>query len=274
MTCIGGDIEIGWINQAGEEYADFVHLYSHEQIADTSIMSFYKGSGTNVIASTTGNDGGCFQLRGYDETIGALSSEGVDGVVRNSAGGSSHSLLTLKPPAGETYSFAGVIEDGGGASLMLAMNGSGTQALAGPNTYSGGTTNLGGTLLVRNTAGSGTGSGPVHIGTGGAIGGSGTISDNVTVDGAIAAVIESDSVNETLTVNGASGVTLNSADITLRLADGYDPQPTQEWQLLDSPNGISGTIGTLPDGYACELRNGDTELWLLRIPQGSLFMVL
>ena len=86
------------------------------------------------------------------------------------------------------------------------------------------------------------------------------------------AVIESDAVNETLTVQGASGTTLNGIAIALELAEGYDPQPTQEWQVLDSPNGITGSVTTVPDGYSAELRGG-TELWLLRIPQGSLFMV-
>ena len=50
------------------------------------------------------------------------------------------------------------------------------------NTYSGGTTISGGTLLVNNTNGSGTGSGAVTVDSGGTLGGAGIISGAVTVN--------------------------------------------------------------------------------------------
>jgi len=58
----------------------------------------------------------------------------------------------------------------------------GTLTLTAPNTYTGGTTNSGGTLLVNNTSGSGTGTGTVTVKSGGTLGGTGTISGATTVN--------------------------------------------------------------------------------------------
>ena len=57
---------------------------------------------------------------------------------------------------------SGVIA-GVAAGSTLTKDGSGTLTLTGTNIYTGGTTVNGGTLLVNNTAGSGTGSGAVTV---------------------------------------------------------------------------------------------------------------
>ena len=54
-------------------------------------------------------------------------------------------------PAGASATFSGSLQDGSGG-LSLLMGGTGTQVLAGSNTYSGGTTINGGTLLLASTA--------------------------------------------------------------------------------------------------------------------------
>ena len=69
-----------------------------------------------------------------------------------------------------------------------------------------------------------------------------------------------------------AATTSNDFAVTLDLAEDYVPNPIQEWQVLNSPNGISGDVASVPDGYSAEIRSG-TELWLLRVPQGSLFML-
>ena len=72
--------------------------------------------------------------------------------------------------------FSGVISGAG----ALAKSGKGRLELTNANTYAGGTTVRAGTLLVNNTSGSATGTGPVQVDSG-ALGGIGTISGAVTI---------------------------------------------------------------------------------------------
>ena len=71
---------------------------------------------------------------------------------------------------------------GTGSVSDVIKDGSGTLTLTGPNTYTGGTAVNGGTLLVNNTSGSGTGTGAVAVtGSGTTLGGTGIISGPVIV---------------------------------------------------------------------------------------------
>jgi autotransporter-associated beta strand protein len=90
--------------------------------------------------------------------------------------------VTLEVGAlGLNTSYAGVINDGDGTAPVgsnitsFRKVGSGIQTLTAANLYSGGTIVDGGTLLINNTAGSGTGSGLVTVNAGGTLGGNGTI---------------------------------------------------------------------------------------------------
>jgi autotransporter-associated beta strand protein len=71
---------------------------------------------------------------------------------------------------------------GGGitGTASLAVMGAGTVSLGNANTYTGGTTVSGGTLLVNNTNGSATGAGTVSV-AGGTLGGTGGMAGAVTV---------------------------------------------------------------------------------------------
>ena len=126
-----------------------------------------------------------FDLSGANQQIVSLSdSSGSGGTVINSYGGTT-SVLTLTP-SGSTR-FSGVIGGGSGA-ISLVINGTGTQELAGNNTYTGGTVVNNGTLRVTNTTGSGTGGGAVTVGDGTAghtaiLTGTGTINGLVTING-------------------------------------------------------------------------------------------
>jgi autotransporter-associated beta strand protein len=63
-----------------------------------------------------------------------------------------------------------------------SANATGTVELLGGNPYSGGTDVTAGTLLVNNTAGSGTGTGPVTVRDGATLGGDGAITGAVTLE--------------------------------------------------------------------------------------------
>ena len=79
---------------------------------------------------------------------------------------------------------SGVIGPAGtGPTVALTKSGTGTWTLSGANVYSGTTTVNGGTLLVNNTLGSGTGGGNITVNNAGTtLGGTGAMAGTVTVN--------------------------------------------------------------------------------------------
>jgi autotransporter-associated beta strand protein len=118
---------------------------------------------------------------------------------------------------GSNTTFLGRITNGVGA-VSITKVGSGTLALGGNNTYTGGTTVSGGTLLVNNTAGSGSGSGTVSV-TAGTLGGTGAISGAVSVGvgGNIApgASIGTLTINNSLSLTGTTTIEVSRNGGTL-----------------------------------------------------------
>lgn len=98
-------------------------------------------------------------------------------------------------------------------ALGLNVFGGRTLTLTANNTYSG-DTNVSGsssTLLVRNSVGSGTGSGNVTVGTFSTLGGNGTVGGNVALNGAtIGSAGDTLTLNSNLTTTGASNVVSGS----------------------------------------------------------------
>ena len=81
---------------------------------------------------------------------------------------------------GLNTTFSGMINDGGGAGGSVTKVGSATLTLKRRSSYTGGTTVQSGNLVVDNTVGSATGSGPVQV-IGGTLGGNGIIGGPVTI---------------------------------------------------------------------------------------------
>lgn len=103
-------------------------------------------TGTNLTISA----GASLDLGGSHQQLAALA--GGSGTVHNTAAATS-STLTLSPSDGGSQTFPGAIAGGGGLGIVsLTMNGTGTQVLAGTNTYTGATTVKAGTLRFATPA--------------------------------------------------------------------------------------------------------------------------
>jgi autotransporter-associated beta strand protein len=116
---------------------------------------------------------GTLDISGHDTsgvTIGSLEGDGLVSLGTNNLTVGSSVLNTT---------FSGVIQDDGTTGSLTKI-GPGRLILTNANTYTGGTTVNGGTLLVNNATGSGLGTGPVQA-LSGILGGSGIISGRVTV---------------------------------------------------------------------------------------------
>ncbi len=182
--------------------------------------------------------------------------------------------------------FSGVLHPGGpsnrSGSGFLSKTGTGTLSLTGANLYTNGTTVTQGVLIVSNTAGSGTGSGPLNVNAG-TLGGSGIIAGAVTVGtgsgtGAFLAPASGGTKQLILTIQSAltfnadsaytytfkakqnkarsdkviaNGVAINSGAM-LNLSGQTQGSLRQGLTLTvisnTSPNPISGTFSNLSDG--------------------------
>jgi autotransporter-associated beta strand protein len=179
------------------------------------------------IAGGAGN--GRLRLVYYDEAINGLFG---DGTVQTYSAQSR--TLTVGAANGDG-DFSGVLEPG----IALVKAGTGTQVLRGSSTYAGGTSINAGTLLVNNTAGSGTGTGAVAVNSAGTLGGTGRISGAVRLAGAISP--------------GASVGTLSTGSQTW-LDGGHF---TFE---IDNATGVAGRDGLSGGGWDLLAINGGLDL--------------
>lgn len=242
-NAIPGSVYLGTIESAnpGAQRPTLI-LGQSEQIADTAVVTFGGGvGGTRTGAGLSLPPSPVFRLNGKSETIAGLSSLAGNGIVEN---GTNTALSTLTLGGSGAYLFGGLIWNGASGAQALVKTGTGTQTLTGASTYTGGTTVNGGTLLVRNTTGSGTGSGNVTVGAGGTLGGDGRIdlgaSGALVVNGALAPAVG----GGTLTIdcgNAAAGMILNSgATLACRLGA---PGTNDQFLFVNTGNG-----GLTPNG--------------------------
>jgi len=103
----------------------------------------------NILPVTTAvslASGTTLDLDGVSQTIASLSDSGTTAITNSFT--VIPVKLTINPPAGST-TYSGAISDSGTANaISLVKSGAGTQALAGTNSYSGGTTITGGILNI------------------------------------------------------------------------------------------------------------------------------
>ena len=182
---------------------------------------------TGAIPTTIDIQGGYLEINGAAATLvsnailnlgtGASATRAVDIwsgdlTVRGLTGGTATTkivsnggrVLILNTPGGETYDFAGVLDNQtwSGAVMAVTQQGAGTQTLSGANTYTGATTVNGGTLHIGaagslantavtvNSGGTlqvdGAAGGSVTVNAGGKLSGTGTITGVTAVQGTVA----------------------------------------------------------------------------------------
>ena len=169
--------------------------------------------GKNSAVTLANTAGVSMDLNGFNTQIGSLAGGGVTGgnVILGAA------TLTVGGNNASPTAYAGVISGTGGA---LTKIGAGALTLSGDNTYTGGTMVSEGTLLVSNTAGSATGTGPVTVDAA-TLGGTGFINGPVTLTGDSTLTSTGTlTINGTLTVQDlanqlAAGTVLTSDDVTI-----------------------------------------------------------
>lgn len=148
-----------------------------------------------------GNAGlfGTVDMNGYNQTVASLgdgSTAAADHANERILNrGSADSTLTIDTSESRTYS--GSISDGSTNRISIVKQGSGTQILAGTNTYTGPTLVTAGTLTVNGTS-----SGSAHtVGNGAILAGFGTINAGVDLSGTLAPGLGGTS-DRTLAING------------------------------------------------------------------------
>ena len=201
--------------------------------------------------------------------LGAISHSGEGVTINNGATLQFTGDFTLAAARAVTLGTGGGVFDTNGNSdtvagaiggTSLTKNGAGTMTLTGANAYGGGTTVAGGTLLVANTSGSGTGTGAVLVNSGAVLGGTGMVQGNVTNNG----TVEPGSGVGTLFVGGTysqsgvgnlaielttggahdelavTGTATLGGTLTVSLLSGFTPHEDDAFQIV-SASGLGGS---------------------------------
>lgn len=176
---------------------------------------------------------GTLDLNTFSCSINGLSGAGI---IDTAAGGTPTLTVGANDNGG---TFSGIIKNTAG-TLAVTKSGTGTLILSGANTYSGATAVNAGTLLVKNSIGSGA----VTVASTATLGGTGTIGGNVTWQSGSLALFTNGSP---LAVSG--NVTLNGNSVTV-IVPGGTPLAVGTYILMTYNNtGSSGAFNAGPPAY-------------------------
>lgn len=205
------------------------------------------------------------------ETLGSLAGSG-NLVIEES---------TLTVGGASSTTFSGEIS---GTNGHLVKGGNGTLTLSGANSYTGNTQVNSGTLLVSNLTGSATGSGDVTVVAGAALGGTGILGGNLTLDpGAFLAMAPGATLTleGTLSIDAAFGVA-NLRDFTGSPLD-WNTLANGTYTLLEGsnlPTFSTANISNFGPANAYDIGGGRSayftngSLALVVIPEPSTTLLL
>jgi autotransporter-associated beta strand protein len=133
--------------------------------------------------------------------------------------------LNIAYSGGTKDTYSGLLGDSNGSrkanNFSVTKSGSGVFELTNANTYTGGTTVSGGTLLVSNTTGSALGSGGVLVNTGATLGGSGIIATTGTatntINGNLQVGIGGSDTMSTMTLTATGTTSFANANLSFNL---------------------------------------------------------
>jgi autotransporter-associated beta strand protein len=297
----GGNLILA--NNNGTSFASIASPVVLIGTGGTSSSSFYlsnggAGSSANptaltgnpviVFNSSGGAQSATFDMHGSSATIRGLSDSDGSGLVQSGYGSPAAATLTISPSS--TYSYNGAINAFSGVPAMsLAINGPGTQILAGNCTYSGSTSVSEGTLIVNGSLSStgnvylygGTLSGSGSVGNvfldGGATLSPGTIAGAGTLTVSSAALNSSGTLNYTLGSSGNVGLLKITGGLTIGSGVTFDVTPGTGWgngtyELASFPSGsitdnstsfsgwTVGGVGLSPSQYTFSINGGSLDV--------------
>jgi fibronectin-binding autotransporter adhesin len=164
------------------------------------------GIATTAVVEGGASSGAVLDLNGFNQSLVGLAKGATGSFSIGNSSSVTDSTLTLTGASDFVGSFNDTIGTGT-KKLILIKTGPDLVKLSGISVYSGGTTVSGGTLLINNTSGSGTGTGIVTVASGATLGGTGTIAGQTTVNGSI-----SPGDSSVATLNVTNNVTWNASN--------------------------------------------------------------
>ena len=169
-TTLGADLAVRGVNFAAGAAGPVTVGGAHTLGLGVGGITVQRGTGAHTISAPVALDA--------DQTWGNVSAGplSVSGAVSGA-----HALTVTS-----TYTLQAPVSDTGNGTVARTYTGTGAILLSGNNTYTGGTTvSGGGTLVVGNADGSGTGTGGVQVGSASTLTNDGTVGGAVSVDGTV-----------------------------------------------------------------------------------------